>query len=75
MGDFSFQSRVRLLRIFKLCCLGIETPDVVYPSVSISLGGSTLCEDTLQNCIKLVQSYVLSQWYCHPISVSSPVRQ
>ena len=59
--DFSFQSRTRLLRIFKLCCLAIKTPDVVYPSVSISLSGRTLWEDALQNCIKLVQSYVLSQ--------------
>ena len=33
MGDFSFQSRVRLLRIFKQCCLTIETPGVVYSSV------------------------------------------
>ena len=65
LGDFSFQSRERLMRIFKLCCLTIETLDVVYPSVSISLSGSSLREDALQNCIKLVQSYVLSPGYCH----------
>ena len=65
LGDFSFQSRELLVRIFKLCCLAIETSIVDYPSVSISLSGSSLREDALQNCIKLVQSYVLSQGYCH----------
>ena len=63
--DFRFQSRVRLLRVFKLCCLAIKTPDVVYPSVSISLSGCTLREDALQNCIRLVQFYVFSDGFSH----------
>ena len=63
MQDFSFQSRAQLLRIFKLCCLAIKTLDVDYPAVSISLSCSTLREYALQNCIRLIQSYVLSQGY------------
>ena len=36
MQVFSVQSRSHFLRVFKLCCLAVETCDVVYPSVSIS---------------------------------------
>ena len=63
--DFSFQSRVHLLRVFKLCCLAVRILDVSYPSVSISLSDSSLVESAMQNCIKLIQSYVLSEGYSH----------
>ena len=65
MQDFCFQSRVQLLRVFKLCCLAGRTLDVSYPSASISLSGSSLVEGAMQNCIKLIQSYVLSEGYSH----------
>ena len=65
MQDFSFQSRAQLLGVFKLCCLAVKTLDVAYPSVSISLSGSSLLEGALQNCIRLIQSYVLSEGYSH----------
>ena len=65
MQDFSFQSRIHLLRVFKLCCLAVRTLDVSYPSVSISLSGSSLVESAMQNCIKMIQSYVLSEGYSH----------
>ena len=65
MQDFSFQSRAQLLRVFKLCCLAVKTLDVAYPSVSTSLSGSSLVEGALQNCIRLIQSYVLSEGYIH----------
>ena len=59
MQDFSFQSRVHLLRVFKLCCLAVRTLDVSYPSPLVS------AESAIQNCIKLIQSYVLSEGYSH----------
>ena len=62
MQDFSFQSRIHLLRVFKLCCLAVRTLDVSYPSVSY---GSSLVESAMQKCIKLIQSYVLSEGYSH----------
>ena len=65
MQDFSFQSRIHLLRVFKLCCLAVRTLDVCYPSVSISLSGSSLVESAMQYCIKLIQSYILSEGYSH----------
>ena len=63
--NFSFRSRSHLLRVFKLCCLAIKTCETVYPAVSISLSGSSLREVALQNCVRLLQSYVLSPGYCH----------
>ena len=48
-----------------MCCLAVRTLDVSYPSVSISLSGSSLVESAMQNCIKLIQSDVLSEGYSH----------
>ena len=62
---FSFQSQSLLLRVFKFFCLAVKVCETVYPSESISLSGSSLREDALQNFIRLVQSYVLSSGYRH----------
>ena len=63
--DFGFQARHRVLRVFKLCCLFVGMPAVKYPVVTFDLSGSALEPRSFQNCLRLVQSYVMC-------AVSSP---
>ena len=56
---FGFQSRTHILRLFKICCLIVGTPDSDPPSVTIDLNGSTLNQVMVQNCVLMVQSHVL----------------
>ena len=49
LQDFGFQFPHRLLHVFKLCCLIIETPRVTFPVVSNSLSGGLFSENALQN--------------------------
>ena len=63
--DFSIQSLSHVLHVFRLCCLAVRSPEVFCLSVSISLSGSSLREDAVQNCVRLIQSYVLSPGYIH----------
>ena len=56
---FGFQSRTHILRLFKICCLIVGTPDSDPPSVTIDLNGSTLNQLMVQNDVLMVQSHVL----------------
>ena len=64
LRDFSFQARHHVCRVLKLCCLVVGSSCGVQPQVSLDLGGSKIGEDIFQNCLRLVQSYVLSPGYC-----------
>ena len=61
--DFGFQARHRLLRVFKLCCLFVGMPAVKYPVVTFDLNGSALESRSFQDCLRLVQSYVMCAGY------------
>ena len=63
LGDYSFQSRQNVLRIFKLCCLIVSSCRSRYPSVLLELPGSALDQKAVDNCVRMVQSYVLSPGY------------
>ena len=63
LGDYSFQSRHNVLRVFKLCCLIVSSGRRRYPSVLLELPGSALDQKVVDNCVRLVQSYVLSPGY------------
>ena len=63
LGDYSFQSRHNVLRIFKLCCLIVSSGRSRYPSVLLELPGSALDQKAVDNCVRMVQSYVLSPGY------------
>ena len=63
LGDCSFQSRHNVLRIFKLCCLIVSSGRSRYPSVLLELPGSALDQKAVDNCVRMVQSYVLSPGY------------
>ena len=63
LGDYSFQSRHNVLRIFKLCCLIVSSGRSRYPSVLLQLPGSALDQKAVGNCVRMVQSYVLSPGY------------
>ena len=64
LRDFSFQARHHVCRVLKLCCLVMGSSCGVQPQVSLDLGGSKIGEDIFQDCLLLVQSYVLSPGYC-----------
>ena len=61
--DFVFQARHRLLRVFKLCCLFVGMPAVKYLVVTFDLSGSALESRSFQDCLRLVQSYVMCAGY------------
>ena len=63
--DFSFQARVHLFRVFKLCCLVIGVPEAVPPVVTLDLSGCAFSTAIVRDCLLLVQSYVLSWGYAH----------
>ena len=63
--DFSFQARVHLFRVFKLCCLIVGMPESVPPPVVIDLSGCALDARAFRDCLLLVQSYILSWGYSH----------
>ena len=64
LHDFSFQARHHVCRVLKLCCLVMGSSCGVQPQVSLDLGGSKIGEELFQDCLRLVQSYVLSLGYC-----------
>ena len=61
--DFGFQARHRILRVLKLCCLFVGMPAVKYPAVTFDLSGSAWEPRSFQNCLRLVQSYVMCAGY------------
>ena len=61
--DFGFQTRHRVLRVFKFCCLFVGMPAVKYPVVTFDLSGSALKSRSFQDCLRLVQSYVMCAGY------------
>ena len=63
LGDYSFQSRHNVLRIFKLCCLIVSSGRSRYTSVLLELPGSALDQKIVDDCVRMVQSYVLSPGY------------
>ena len=63
LRDFSFQARHHVCRVLKLCCLVMGSSCGVQPQVSLDLGGSKIGEEIFQDCLRLVQSYVLSPGY------------
>ena len=56
LRDFSFQARHHVCRVLKLCCLVVGSSCGVHPQVSPDLGGSKICEEIFQDCLRLVQS-------------------
>ena len=65
LRDFGFQSRHRLLRVFKLCCLVISLPQSNPLTVGMELSGCPVDREECECCLRLVQSYVLSAGYTH----------
>ena len=63
--DFSFQARVHLFRVFKLCCLIVGMPESVPPTVIMDLSGCAFDAGTFQDCLLLVQSFILIWGYSH----------
>ena len=63
LGDYSFRSRHNVLWIFKLCCLIVSSGRSRYPSVLLELPGSALDQKVVDDCVRMVQSYVLSPGY------------
>ena len=61
--DFGFQARHRVFRVFKLCYLFVGMPAVKYPAGTFDLSGSALEPRSFQNCLHLVQSYVMCAGY------------
>ena len=61
--DFGFQARHRVLRVFKLRGLFVGMPAVKYPVVTFDLSGSALESRSFQDCLHLVQSYVMCAGY------------
>ena len=59
LRDFGFQFRTHILRLSKIYCLIVRTPDSNPSSVTIDLIGSTLNQVMVQNCVLIVQSHVL----------------
>ena len=65
LNDFVFQARHHVLRVFKLCCLVINSARRHYPPVSFGLPKSLLVQRVVNSCEQMVQSYVLSPGYSH----------
>ena len=63
LRDFGFQSRVHLFQLFKICCLVVGVPDSNLTPVTIDLGGCAISASTVQDCLLLVQSFVLCLGY------------
>ena len=61
--DFGFQTRHRVLRVFKLCYLFVGMPAVKYPVVTFDLSGSAVESRSFQDCLRLVQSHVICSGY------------
>ena len=57
--DFWFQARHRVLRVCKLCCQFVGMPAIKYPAVTFDHSGTSLEPRSFQNCLHLVQSYVM----------------
>ena len=69
LRDFSFLARHRVCRVLKLCVLITRA---VYPTVNFDLSGSKLNMAKFQECLHLVQSYVLSPGYEHQSFFTEP---
>ena len=65
LRDFAFESRHVLLKVFKICCLFVESSQCRYPSVTFDLSGCALSSHIVLQCVRIVQSYVLSRGYTH----------
>ena len=61
--DFGFQARHRVFRVFRLCCLFIGMPVRSCPALDFDLSGSALDPRSFYDCLRLVQSYVMSAGY------------
>ena len=72
LRDFSFLARHRVCRVLKLCVLVTGRPRAVYPVVTFDLSGSKLSVAKFQECLRLVQSYVLSPGYEHQSFFTEP---
>ena len=64
LRDFSFQACHHVCRVLKLCCLIMGSPCGVHPQVLFDLGCGKISKDVFQDCLRLVQSYVLNPGYC-----------
>ena len=65
LRDFGFQAPHRVCRVLKLCVLVTGRPRMNCPVVSFDLSGNKLSVEKFQECLRLVQSYVLSPGYVH----------
>ena len=63
MNDYSFLSRHHVLQVFKLCCLIRSSKSSRYLSVVLDLPGSSLSQKAVDDCVRMVQSYVLNPSY------------
>ena len=61
--DFVFQARHRVLCVFTICCLFVAMLFCEYPAMSFDLSGSALDSRTFHDCLRLVQTYVMSAGY------------
>ena len=75
LRDFSFLARHRVCRVLKLCVLVTGRPRAVYPTVNFDLSGSKLSMAKFQECLRLVQSYVLSPGYEHQSFFTEPTME
>ena len=75
LRDFSFLARHRVCRVLKLCVLVTRRPRAYYPTVSFGLSGSRLSMAKFQECLRLVQSYVLSPGYEHKSFFTEPTME
>ena len=61
LRDLSFQARRRhAFRILKLCCLVVTLPQNMPPVLTMDLMGSSVSAGAFDLCLRLVQTYVLS---------------
>ena len=72
LRDFSFLARQRVCRVLKLCVLITGKPRTGYPTVNFDLNGSKLSMAKFQECLHLVQNYVLSPEYEHQSFFTEP---
>ena len=75
LRDFSFLARHRVCRVLKLCVLVTGRPRAVYPAVNFDLSGSKLSIAKFQECLHLVQSYMLSPGYEHQSFFTEPTME
>ena len=67
LSNYPFLSRHQVLRVFKLCCLIISSVPSRYPPVVLDLPGSSLAPKVVDDCVRMVQSYVLSPGYARKL--------